>query len=320
MNPASRMPPPGCSALAGVDVFVEAAGVRLHAVLDGPTARRAATGSVPELLVLHGFTGSAESMENVAHSLARDARVARLELVGHGESEAPGEIDAYRMEACAAQIAAAAAGLGFERPHLLGYSMGGRAALAAALAQPERFASLVLVGATAGIADPAERAARIAADRALADSIEAQGLERFVEAWMAQPLFASQQRLGEAVLARARAQRLRNRPHGLAQSLRGMGAGAQAPLHEQLDRFAGPVLLVVGEQDAKFRGLAEQLASRLRRARIAIVEQAGHAAHLEAPARFAAIVRAFLEEPDRGLPEHAHAGAPVAGAERGGNS
>ncbi len=282
-------------------VFVDAGGIRLHAVVDEPgtsgahTAARAISGPPPpEILILHGFTGAAESMACIAEPLSHWARVARLELVGHGESAAPGALERYAMDACARQIAESARVLGFTRPHLLGYSMGGRAALAAALASPESFAGLVLVGATAGIADPGARAERIAADRALADSIELEGLERFVDAWMAQPLFASQARLGREALERARKQRLANRPGALANSLRGMGAGAQAPLHDQLARYAGPVLFVVGEEDAKFRAIAKELAQSLPDAQIAVIEGAGHAAHLEAPERVAAVVRAFV--------------------------
>ncbi len=296
-------------------VFVEAGGIRLHAVVDEP---RAAAAPIPELLVLHGFTGAAESMEGVARGLASFARVARLELVGHGQSDAPESLAAYGMDACAAQIADAARGLHFERPHLLGYSMGGRAALAAAIARPEAFASLVLVGATAGIADPAARVERIAADVALAESILQGGLERFVDAWMAQPLFASQARLGRELLERARQQRLENRPHALAQSLRGMGAGAQAPLHALLERHRGPVLLVVGGEDAKFRAIASELARSFSDARVEVIEGVGHAAHLEAPARFAAVVQAFVESlRSRSTTRGA---APRAVAARGGRS
>ena len=280
------------SARSSRSVFVEAGGIRLHAVVDEGRAddtRRAQSGAPrPDILVLHGFTGAAESMACVAQRLSPWARVARLELVGHGESEAPRELAPYAMEACATQIAEAAHGLGLTRPHLLGYSMGGRAALAAALAQPNSFAGLVLVGATAGIADPKARAERVASDRALADSIEQGGLEGFVDAWMAQPLFASQARLGREALERARRQRLSNRPDALANSLRGMGAGAQ------LARYPGPVLLVVGEEDAKFRAIAQDLARSLPGAQVERIDGAGHAAHLEAPDRFAAVVRAFV--------------------------
>ncbi|HPG24072.1 MAG: 2-succinyl-6-hydroxy-2,4-cyclohexadiene-1-carboxylate synthase [Spirochaetaceae bacterium] len=280
---------------AGTEGFVRAGGITLRAVRDAGAGR--------SVLVLHGFTGSAESMQGVARDLAGRREVVRLELVGHGGSDAPRELAAYAMPACAGQIVDAVAGLGLERPHLLGYSMGGRAALAAAIAAPEAFSSLVLVGATAGIADPIARAERVVADEALAARIEREGIEAFVDAWMALPLFASQARLGPEALARSRRDRLRQRPQGLANSLRGMGAGAQPPLHDRLDRIAVPVLLVVGEEDAKFRGIAEELRRLLADARIAILPDAGHAAHLEAPAAFAACVSHFLDDVDAGREE-----------------
>jgi len=270
-------------------VFVDADGVRLRAVVEGPE-------SAPPVLVLHGFTGSAESMACVAAPLSADHRVARLELVGHGESDAPDDVAPYAMDVCTRQVAAAATALGFERPHLVGYSMGGRTALATAVAFPDRFASVSLIGATAGIADEADRAARIAADEALADRIERDGLEAFVDHWMALPIFASQSRLGPDFLARARAERLRQRPKGLANSLRGMGAGAQSPVWDGLGRVTAPVMLLVGGEDAKFRAIADGLSAPLPDVRIEIIEGVGHAAHLEDAKAVGDVLRAFLGE------------------------
>jgi 2-succinyl-6-hydroxy-2,4-cyclohexadiene-1-carboxylate synthase len=292
---------------AAQEIFVETAGVRLRAIVEG--IPRPGTESV---LILHGFTGAAGSMSCVSEPMACARRVARLELVGHGESDAPSEVAAYSMAACADQIAAASQALGLGRPHLLGYSMGGRAALAAALAHPKSFSSLVLVGATPGIADPALRKARIASDEALANRIERDGVEDFVDRWMALPIFASQSRLGAAVLARARAERLRNSACGLAQSLRGMGAGAQAPQHGRLDRFTRPVLLAVGEEDAKFREIASSLEGAMKDARTEIVEGVGHAAHLEAPDSFVRIVEQFLDEIEPNLLSQASAAKVLA--------
>ncbi len=265
--------------------FVEVEGVRLHAVEEGQ--------GVP-VVVLHGFTGDAESMAPVSRALRDDHRVVRLELVGHGASEAPESPAPYAMEACARQILGAVEALGLAPTHLLGYSMGGRAALATSLLAPDRFLSLTLIGATAGLADASQRAARVASDVALAERIEREGIERFVDEWMALPLFASQARLGAAALARARAQRLRASPRGLANSLRGMGTGAQPPLHEALGTHALPVLLVVGDEDEKFQGLAAELEARLPDARVAVLVEAGHAAHLEAPEAFRSAVLPFL--------------------------
>jgi 2-succinyl-6-hydroxy-2,4-cyclohexadiene-1-carboxylate synthase len=281
--------------------FVDAAGVRLRAVLQGDG---------PPLLILHGFTGCAESMQGVAADLADAWCTARLDLVGHGGSDAPDAPDAYTMERCIDQVAAALDALGMPRAHLLGYSMGGRVALALCVERPERVRSALLVGASAGLRDAEARAARRRDDEALALRLEREGMERFVDDWMARPLFASQRRLGAAALATARTLRLANRATGLAASLRGMGTGAQPPLHEHLPSVRAPVALVAGAEDAKFIGIADDLAARLPDARVHRVPEAGHACHLEAPAAFLRVARGFFAGAEKGQRPPLRAAAP----------
>lgn len=268
-----------------------AAEPRLHFVEEGAGT---------PVVVLHGFTGSGASMAGVAAALRGRHRVIRVDLAGHGASPAPRDVAPYAMERCAAQLAGLAEALGLGPAHWLGYSMGGRAAFALAAWHPRCVRSLLLVGASAGIADPAARAARVRADEALAARIERDGVAAFVAHWMALPLFASQARLGPDALDEARRQRLANRPHGLANSLRGMGAGAQPPLHGLLPGLRAPVCLVSGAEDAKFSALARELAALLPRGRAVPVPGAGHAAHLEAPDAFASLALDFFAEVERG--------------------
>jgi 2-succinyl-5-enolpyruvyl-6-hydroxy-3-cyclohexene-1-carboxylate synthase len=266
---------------------VEAAGVRLHARIRGEG---------PPLLLLHGFTGSGASLADLAARLAARFRTVRLDLVGHGRSEAPRDPGAYRMESCVDQVCAALDALGIPTAHLLGYSMGGRVALALCAWRPERARSALLVAASAGLEHPGQRAARRTSDEELARRIETQGIQRFVDEWMALPLFASQRCLGRAALAAARAQRLANRPHALALSLRGMGSGAQPPLHASLAGIEMPLLFVAGELDAKFAAVARDLAARAPRGRAESVAGAGHACHLEDPEAVARLAESFFEE------------------------
>jgi 2-succinyl-6-hydroxy-2,4-cyclohexadiene-1-carboxylate synthase len=180
--------------------------------------------------------------------------------------------------------------------------MGGRVALALCVAQPERVASALLVGASAGIADAHARAERGRRDAALAERIERDGVPSFVDAWMAQPLFESQRRrFSAARLAAARAQRLDNRAKGLANSLRAMGSGAQDPLHDRLAALHTPVCLVAGEDDVRFRAIAADLAGRMPAARVQELPAAGHAAHLENPRAFLRVARRFFDEVEAAL-------------------
>jgi 2-succinyl-6-hydroxy-2,4-cyclohexadiene-1-carboxylate synthase len=266
-------------------------------------------GAGEPVVMLHGFTGDAESMAPAAAGLEPDFEVHRIELVGHGRSDAPEAVDAYTMQRCVEQLDAVFEALGIESAHVYGYSMGGRTALSLAVATPERVRSLLLVGATAGLASAPARAERRAADEALARRILDEGLASFVDAWMALPIFASQKRLGEAALERARAQRLRGKALGFANSLRGMGTGAMPPLFGALGGLARPVLLVVGEEDAKFMEIAQALASDLPDAATLAVPEAGHAAHLERPDFVADAARDFFVRVDRGVDGRAPASA-----------
>jgi 2-succinyl-6-hydroxy-2,4-cyclohexadiene-1-carboxylate synthase len=236
----------------------------------------------PTLVLLHGFTQTRQSWRPAIAELAGRRRALAPDLPGHGNAAAR----PASFAACTGYVRA----LGGERFALAGYSMGGRIALHAALAlgdRLDRLDRLVLIGASPGLADPAERAARRAADDALADRIEAIGVESFAREWAELPLWEGQP---ERVRAAAHADRLRNTPAGLAAALRGLGTGVMEPLWDALPSLAVPVTLAVGERDEKFRALAERMADRLPRAEVVVVAGAGHAAQLEQPAAVAALL------------------------------
>jgi 2-succinyl-6-hydroxy-2,4-cyclohexadiene-1-carboxylate synthase len=136
----------------------------------------------------------------------------------------------------------------------------------------------VLIGATPGLADDAERRARRTADNALADHIEKVGVDAFIDEWLTNPLFA-----GLTKQTAQRADRLRNTAAGLSSSLRLAGTGAQEPLWSRLADIECPVLLIVGATDHKFRTTAENMADLLPDATVSVIDGAGHSAHLEQP-------------------------------------
>lgn len=250
--------------------------------------------ATPALLLLHGFTGSATSWSNLLQALSPAIRLIALDLPGHGQTDAPTDPALYTMPAVARDIHALLDHLHIDRAHLLGYSMGGRLALYLALQRPDRWHSLILESASPGLRTAAERQERIARDEALADFIERQGIEAFVNRWQSLPLFATQQQLPPATQDAHRAARLRNRPHGLANSLRGMGTGVQPSLWQQPGGLVMPVLLMAGALDTKFAGIGQQMYDLMPDARLEVVPDAGHTLHLEAPEWFQAQVLEFL--------------------------
>lgn len=250
------------------------------------------------LLLLHGFTGSARSWDPVIAAWAVRFRVLAVDLIGHGQSDAPSDPRRYGMEPAVADLTSVLAELGLERASVVGYSLGGRVALRLAVERPERISRLVLISASAGIADADERAARLARDEALAERIEREGVARFVDGWEREPLFASQRALPEPMRAALRATRLGHSAQGLANSLRGMGTGRMEPLWDRLSEVGAPALVVSGALDERYCEIGARLAAALPRGRQAVVAGAGHAPHLERPEALGRLVRDFLVSAD----------------------
>jgi len=232
------------------------------------------------IVLLHGFTQTGRSWEPVIAALGERYRALAPDIRGHGDA-------AQLLPADFPSVHADVLALAPERFALAGYSMGGRIALSLALAAPEHISRLTLIGASPGIADVEERRARRAADEALAERIEAEGIEAFAASWSSLPLFADQ---SQDVAAAAHAMRLQQSPAGLAAALRGLGTGVMEPLWDRLPSVAIPVTLIAGERDAKFRAIAERMAGLLPDARLHVVPGAGHAVQLQQPAALAELL------------------------------
>jgi 2-succinyl-6-hydroxy-2,4-cyclohexadiene-1-carboxylate synthase len=187
-----------------------------------------------------------------------------------------------------AEIAAAG-----ENRVLVGYSLGGRLALRAALRDPERYLGVVTIGATAGIDEPSLRSARAEADDRLAAWMEAAPIEDIVGVWERQPLFADQ---SEALVEAQRPGRLTQRPEALAMLLRTAGQGVLEPVWHELVRFELPLLAIAGARDEGYVSAARRIADTAPTGRAAIVEEAGHAVQLQRPDEVARLLEAFLAE------------------------
>jgi len=247
------------------------------------------------LVLLHGFTGSGGNWAAQVQAFSPHLPTITIDLLGHGQTAAPAAPARYSMEQSADDVALLLTILAPGPVNLLGYSMGGRLALYFAVTYPHLVQRLILESASPGLADATARQERVRSDEGLADRIEADGIAAFVQEWERLPLFASQQSLPAATQAQLHSQRLRNRPLGLANSLRGMGTGAQPALWEQLAALSMPTLLLAGELDPKFNEIAGQMAAHLPNATVAIVPNAGHTIHLEQPLAFQEQVLTFLE-------------------------
>lgn len=228
-------------------------------------------------MLIHGFTQTARCWGAFGAALAATSEVVALDAPGHGAS---GEIhgDMWRT----AELTVSAAGRGT----YIGYSMGARIALHAALAHPNHVERLVLISGTAGIDDDDERAARRAADARLADRIESIGVDAFLGEWLAQPLFADL-----APTHHDLDERRRNTATGLASALREIGTGTQTPLWDRLAELTMPVLLITGDADARYGALAARAGRAIGAGATWIELAGGHTVHRQDPTAAAEITK-----------------------------
>jgi 2-succinyl-6-hydroxy-2,4-cyclohexadiene-1-carboxylate synthase len=208
---------------------------------------------------VHGFTQTSASWEPVTSRMTGDARLLQV--------------------AQAADFVATAHALDVGPAEYVGYSMGGRLCLQLALDRPEAVERLVLVSASPGIDDGADRAARRTADEQLAASIERDGVDAFLERWVAQPLFATLPRDRAGIAER----RAGTTVASLTHQLRVLGQGAQPSNWQRLAHLAAPTLLIVGALDVKYVDIAHRMAAAIPDARVEVIADAGHACHLEQP-------------------------------------
>ncbi|MGM8211941.1 2-succinyl-6-hydroxy-2,4-cyclohexadiene-1-carboxylate synthase [Virgibacillus sp. W0430] len=260
---------------------------------DGATYAYEIRGKGPPLLLMHGFTGSRLTWKNVIKQWENQYMCITLDMPGHGETviHSPRTMDRFSSD-----IKQFLAYLKLEKVHLIGYSMGGRAALSFALLYPDYVASLVLESASPGLEKEADRQKRRSQDTKLAEKIEKKGLASFVDYWESIPMFASQKALPKEIQKEVRKERLSQTETGLVQSLQFMGTGVQPSWWEALQTCHVKTLLITGSKDEKFININKRMLLYLPYASYSEVEDAGHAVHVEQPAVFGKLVVSFLKQ------------------------
>lgn len=263
-------------------------------VVDGVSYYVDTWGNGYPLILLHGFTGNADSWRQFQPYWEEHANVIAIDIIGHGKTDSPDDVKKYDIEAMADAIYQMLKQLNIEKADVLGYSMGGRLALTFALKYKRRVRKLILESASPGLATEEERRKRREQDRKLCEFIRKNGVNAFVNHWENIPLFASQKRLPHEVRQRVREERLANNEKGLINSLLGMGTGSQPSWWDELHDI--DAYLVTGSLDEKFCRIAEKMTKRLRTSEWVRVENAGHAIHVEKPKLFGTIITEFLTD------------------------
>lgn len=247
----------------------------------------------PTLVCLHGFTGTSQTFVPVFQK-ENGLNILAIDLIGHGKTDCYVHPYRYQMDCLCQDIALLTEGLGIVEFSLLGYSMGARVALGFTCLFPQKIHQLILESGSPGLKSMSERMMRKCADEHLAGFIMSHSIEAFVDKWENLSLFDSQKRLSTKVQRTLRQERLSQQAFGLACSLWFMGTGVQPDFWQELDKIKAPMLLIVGELDAKFQHIAQSMQKNHPNISIEIAKDAGHCIHLEKPEIVEKVVHTFL--------------------------
>ncbi len=236
--------------------------------------------SLPRIIFLHGFLGSGNDWVPIARQLENDYCCILVDLPGHGESdiEANGNPDLFFTETVDALAEELSRSANSEPCFLVGYSMGGRIALALLLRHPELFEKAIILSASPGLRTEEERLSRRESDEGIARKIE-RNFDGFIKAWYEQPLFATLK--NHPVFKEVESERKINNPENLALALRLLGTGCQPSLWDELQKNRVPIQFFVGEKDLKFVEIGRQMVNLWTESTLEIFSGCGHTLHLE---------------------------------------
>lgn len=248
------------------------------------------------VFLLHGFTGSSEDWEEIISLLPKNFSYVAVDLIGHGKSEAPDNVEHYKAQSVVQQLDDIFRYFSKKKFILIGYSLGGRAALTYAVHYPEKLSGLILESSTAGILNEHLREERRQNDAQIVKLIKEKTVEEFVEFWMNQDLFHSLKNAAKDRIVRYQKSKVKNQKVGLINSLKGFGTGEMPALYNKLHLIKCRTMLITGELDKKFTQLNSELVRLLPNAEHVIVKDAGHNVHLEKPQEFVEIVYGFITQ------------------------
>lgn len=245
------------------------------------------------IIFLHGFTGSAYDWHFIFDKLPHNFFPAAIDLIGHGETESPEDQSQYMCSAIVHHINSITDQLGINKFIIVGYSMGGRAALSFSLKHPEKIIASILESTTAGIEEMPAKKERVELDLLFADKIRTEGIESFVEFWFDTPLFESLKKLPN--YEQEKNKRNQNSVIGLTNTLAAFSTGLMTSYWDRLSALTFPVLLVSGQLDNKYTKINNLMQSKFPNAEHINVPWCGHNVHIEKPELFTKFVIDFLK-------------------------
>jgi pimeloyl-ACP methyl ester carboxylesterase len=231
-------------------------------------------GEGPPLLFSHGYSASAHMWRGQIAAFSKNYKLILWDMRGHGRSDYPEDQLQYSEEATVDDMAAVLDAAGAQAAIIGGLSLGGYMSLAFHRKYPQRTRALLIIDTGPGYKN---------------DEARAQWNERAVK---------TAERFEREGLLRTGSAETREAPHrdakGLARAARGMLTQRDARVIESLPDITVPSLVVVGADDVPFLKAADYMTAKIPNAEKVVISGAGHAANIDQPGAFNAVILNFL--------------------------
>ncbi len=252
------------------------------------------------IVFVHEFAGDYRSYEPQLRHFARRYRCIAYNARGFPPSAVPPE-GAYSQERACADIRAVLDGLGIDRAHIVGVSMGGFATLHFGMTYPERARSLVIGGCGYG-AEPDKRAQFAAEAEISAKRFEELTMAKAALGYALGPTRVQYQNKDPRGWQEFADQLAEHSTEGSARTMRGVQAKRPSlfDLKVQMAGITTPTLVMTGDEDWPCLEPALLMKRLITSASLVVMPDTGHALNLEDPAAFNAHLDAFFHSVDIG--------------------
>ena len=268
---------------------------------DGVKLAYEETGSGAPVVFVHEFAGDTASWEPQLRAFGRRYRAIAYNARGYPPSDVPPEPTSYSQDRARLDILAVLDGLGIEKAHIVGLSMGGFATLHFGIRHAGRARSITVAGCGYG-AEPDRREQFKSEAGATADLIERDGIEAFANVYSLGPTRVQFRNKNPRGWEEFRAQLASHSALGSANTMRGVQAARPSlfDLRQAMAEIAVPTLVLTGDEDWPCLAPGVMMKRTIPSAALVVMANCGHTINLEEPDEFNRIVGDFLAQADAG--------------------
>jgi pimeloyl-ACP methyl ester carboxylesterase len=268
---------------------------------DGTQLYVEAEGTGTPLLFIHEFAGDHRSWAPQVSHFRAHYRCITYAARGYPPSDVPRELSAYSQQRAVEDALAVLDGLGIDRAHVVGLSMGGFSALHLGLRASRRTLSLVVAGCGYGAAPEAQKRFRRESG-ATAEAFHAQGAASVAPRYAVGPARVQLQNRNPEAWATFVEQLSKHDSNGAALTM--LGVQSRRPslyaMRDQLAALHVPTLILTGDEDDGCLEASLMLKRTIPTAGLIVLPRTGHTINLEDPEAFNRVVEEFLDAVTQG--------------------